>query len=162
VVEGAEEGGGGAALFDFGGGGGDEGFEFGDGQAPGVVVLVLVVAIEPGGDVGAVGPGVEVEKRRHGGTEARRHGGWRRFRIQDSRFKRRSGSVRGLCFEFGGEGGVVFVEGEEAEEEGGVGRGEGRKRQSGRVAKWRSGRGSGGGRGGSTGGQATRRRHGGT
>ena len=61
VVESAEDGGGGAALLDLGGAGGEELFEFGDGEAAGVVVLVLG---EPGGDVGAGGPGVEGEQVR--------------------------------------------------------------------------------------------------
>jgi hypothetical protein len=64
VVEGAEEGGRGAAFFDGVVGGLEEGLEFGDGEAAGVLVLEVVVEREPGGDVGLGGPGEEGEKIR--------------------------------------------------------------------------------------------------
>jgi hypothetical protein len=126
VVEGSQESRGGAARFDGVVGGFEEGAERGDGLEAGGVVLEVVEEGEPGGDVGLGGPGEEGEEivgESDGATERRSDGGGRR-RAPVTLPSPRGAGERGGGGEFGGEGLVVFVESEEAEEEVVVGRGE--------------------------------------
>jgi hypothetical protein len=135
VIEGSEDGGGGAALFGLVFGGLDEGFEGGQRGLAARGVLHFVVVAQPGGDVGAGGPDVEVEEvggGRHKGQGTRHKGSGGILRFLGFAGLARRGlcgeavgqsAVRGASLEFGGEGGVVLAEGEEAGEEGAVLRG---------------------------------------
>lgn len=100
VVEGAKQSRGGAAAFGGGRRGFDDFFEGGQREGSALVFGEGAEALDPGGDVGAVRPNHEVEEVlgvAFGGGGGGRH-------------------------EFVGEGEVVFLEGEEAEQEGAVGR----------------------------------------
>src|SRR5688572_9315506 len=99
AVEGAEDGGGGAAWFEFVVGGLDDGFEGVERQGSALEVGHGAIVTDPGCDVGSGGPGEEVEEV-FGAVRAE--------------------VVEGVGGEFGGQGVVVLAQGEEAGEEGAV------------------------------------------